>query len=117
MFQSLIMERYHKSARTAKKSLKLIENTLQGDEKVIAAGDALVKSPGAWVVTNKRIIFASKKLFSSDLIEIPREKINSVDSAFGPLLNKVEIVASNRKLTLKHLKPSPARALINALNT
>lgn len=108
---------YNKSGRIAKKAISIIQEILTPEEKVIAAGDAFHKHPGAWVVTNKRLLFASKSLFSSQVIDIPREKITSVNAGFGPLLNKIEISAGSRSLTLDHLKPKPANELAKALQS
>lgn len=108
---------YHKSGRIAKKAISKIQEILTPEEKVIAAGDAYYKGAGAWVVTNKRLLFASKGLFTWKLTDIPREKITGVNAGFGPLLNKIEISAGTRSLTLDHLKPKPANELSKALNS
>lgn len=108
---------YHKSGRIAKKSISKIQDLLKPEETVIAAGDAFHKGAGAWVITEERLIFASSALLSSIVVEIPREKITGINTDYGPLLNKIEIVAGSRTLTLEHLKPKPASELSKALNS
>jgi len=97
------------------KSLKIILENLTEDENILVATSCNSDSKaGAVAVTNKRVVFASKVLFTSEFKDFDIKKITSVNykSSFG---NKLSIQGSSDSLEISAVAKDPGQKIVNII--
>ena len=98
-----------------KKSLKVIIDNLMPNEKILIATSCNGESKaGALAVTDKRVIFGTKILFSSQVKDFEINKITSLNYK-SDFMNKLIIQGSSDKIVISAIEKKAGQKIVNKI--
>lgn len=102
-----------------KKELKELPNIMYSGETLEYVASGFMDG-NTWLIacTNKRVLFLDKgMLFGCKQLEIPLEKINSIETSKGLLLGKIKIWDGASAMKIDNVQKYALQPFVNAVNT
>ena len=98
-----------------KRSIKVIIDNLMPNEQILAVTSCNGESsPGALAVTNKRVIFGAKFLFSSEVKDFDIQKITSINYK-SDITNKLIIKGSSDEIQVSAIEKKAGQFVVNKI--
>mgnify|MGYP003095368395 FL=1 len=101
-----------------KKELKELPNIMYSGETLEYVASGFMDG-NTWLIacTNKRVLFLDKgMLFGCKQLEIPLEKINSIETSKGLLLGKIKIWDGASAMKIDNIQKYALQPFVNAVN-
>src|SRR5690625_4415112 len=113
-----------KVSRKLKKLMQQSKEHLDPDEEILHSvlgvyetkilGSESVRS-GAFLATNKRLVFYAKKLTGYDLESFPYDKISSFEASKGMMGHSISFFASGNKVKMKWITDGDVKGFLEHL--